>query len=83
MVVRAIFLKLLNNWLDLIKHNYQQQKYRFVTLKFMKEKKQLTVDMISVECVEGKHRSTSMTECESCSLGKEPNDDKDDCGKKT
>ena len=37
--------------------------------------------MISVECAEGKYRSSSMTECESCSLGKEPNDAKDDCGK--
>ena len=49
----------------------------------MKQKKQLTVDMVSVECEEGKFRSFSMTECESCSLGKEPNNAKDDCGKKT
>ena len=39
--------------------------------------------MVSVECAEGKYRSSSMTECESCSLGKEPNDAKGDCGKKT
>ena len=39
--------------------------------------------MISVECAEGNYRSSSMTECESCSSGKEPNDAKDDCGKKT
>ena len=37
--------------------------------------------MISVECAEGKYRSSSMTKCESCSLGKEPNDTKNDCGK--
>ena len=49
----------------------------------MKQKKNISVDMISVECAEGKHRSFSMTECESCSLGTEPNEAKDDCGKKT
>ena len=37
--------------------------------------------MISVECAEGKYRSHSITECESCSLGKEPNNAKNDCGK--
>ena len=45
--------------------------------------KAFTVDIISVECAEGEYRSTSMTKCESCSLGKEPNADKDDCGKQT
>ena len=53
----------------------------FVVLKFIKQKKQLTADLVSVECAEGKYRSSSMTECESCSLGKEPNDAKNDCGK--
>ena len=38
--------------------------------------------LISKPCEEGKYRDSSMTSCDKCDAGKEPNTDKTDCGKK-
>ena len=38
--------------------------------------------LISEPCEEGKYRDSSMTSCEKCDAGKEPNSDKTDCGEK-
>ena len=37
--------------------------------------------LISEPCEEGTYRDSSMTSCEKCDAGKEPNTDKTDCGK--
>ena len=39
--------------------------------------------LISEPCEEGKYRDSSMTSCEKCDTGKEPNTDKTGCGKRT
>ena len=38
--------------------------------------------LISEPCEEGTYRDSSMTSCEKCDTGKEPNTDKTDCGEK-
>ena len=37
---------------------------------------------VSVACQEGKYRDNTMKTCQTCPVGKEPNDDKAACGKK-
>ena len=38
--------------------------------------------LISEPCEEGTYRDSSMTSCDKCDAGKEPNTDKTDCGEK-
>ena len=37
--------------------------------------------LISEPCEEGRYRDSSMTSCDKCDAGKQPNTDKSDCGK--